>query len=125
MTKDMGIAEVAAFASAFADKVCFQASQLLCSVLGRGGSVDLAEEDQAESSCANCMCTYPGHTGARAMSGEGTAKQPYDTAPYHLERDVGIRRFLLIPACLPKPIIFWVGMMGFTDRAVYACLDFN
>lgn len=87
--------------------------------LGRGGSIDLAEEDQAESSCANCTCTYPGHTVGYAIGGEGAAKQPYDTALYHLERDVGIRRFL------PKTVTFWVEMMGFTDKAEYTFLDFN
>lgn len=65
MTKDMGIVEAAAFAPAFIDKVCFQASWVPCPVaeLGRGKHCS-GEEDLAESQlCKLDMHMYGVHSG--------------------------------------------------------------
>lgn len=75
MTKDMGMAEAAAFAQSSLIRSAFWplGSCAQCQSLGEE-SITLAEEDQAESSCANGICTCLGHTVGHAMGGEEAAK---------------------------------------------------
>lgn len=80
----------AAFAPAFIDRVCFQASQVLCPVAELGRGKHCSGRVKLSPSCANWICTCPGHMVEHAM---GAAKLP--TALCHLGRCVGIRRFLM------------------------------
>lgn len=78
MTKDVGMAEAAAFAPAFIDKACFQA----CWVPVPSGRAWEREallwqrKMKPSPSCANwiCTCTCPRHKVGHATGDEGAGK---------------------------------------------------
>lgn len=86
MTKDMETAEAAAFASAFVDKVCFQASQVTVPSGRAWGSEALLWQRKTKLSPSYANWTYrcPRHQVGCTKGRKGAGQYPNDTALCHL-----------------------------------------